>query len=358
MSLNRDNVVILAAAGSRKTEHIVESALSVANGRVLITTYTNENQRVIIRRIEQKVGTVPPHIVVMGWFTFLISQCAKPYQRLLTLTPFVIRGLNFKGARNRFTKKSNIEYFLDCNGDMYRDGVSDFVVTLNEKTLGAVVARLERVFTYIFVDEVQDLVGYDLEVLDLLLTSRIKLLLVGDPRQHTFATNVGPKNKKYRGTGLANWFSERSEICRLEKRSESYRCNQAICDFADAIYPDLPTTKSIDVPRTGHDGIFQVCIDEVEGYIAEYGPVTILRHDKNVDTKGFPAINFGIAKGSTYDRVMIFPTRPMLQYLINKDPTKLKSPERLYVAVTRARFSVAFVVPTSLPTTLPPYRRR
>ncbi|MCE7031634.1 hypothetical protein LY625_03200 [Lysobacter sp. GX 14042] len=41
---------------------------------------------------------------------------------------------------------------------------------------------------------------------------------------------------------------------------------------------------------------------------------------------------------------MIFPTRPMVEYLKKRDPTKLKAPERLYVAVTRARFSVAFVV--------------
>jgi DNA helicase-2/ATP-dependent DNA helicase PcrA len=59
-------------------------------------------------------------------------------------------------------------------------------------------------------------------------------------------------------------------------------------------------------------------------------------------------MNIGVAKGSTFDRVMIFPTKPMLRYLDDKDETKLKAPERLYVAVTRARFSVAFVVPKKL----------
>jgi DNA helicase-2/ATP-dependent DNA helicase PcrA len=345
MSSSNDNRAILAAAGSRKTEYIIESALAVTDGRVLITTYTNENQRQILSRIEQKVGAIPVHITVMGWFSFLIAHCAKPYQRALTGEPLLISGLNFKARRNRFTNKANINYFLDNNADMYRDGVSDFVATLNNSTDGAVVTRLEKIFTHIFVDEVQDLVGYDLDVLDLLLASRIKITLVGDPRQHTLSTNIGPRNKKYHGVGLTDWFAERSDVCILETRKYSYRCNQAICDFADAIYPNMPATTSIDVAPTGHDGIFRVATDDVARYIEEHHPITVLRHDKNVDTEGLPAMNIGVAKGSTFDRVMIFPTKPMLKYFDDGDCTKLKAPERLYVAVTRARFSVAFVVP-------------
>ncbi|MEE4379793.1 MAG: UvrD-helicase domain-containing protein [Candidatus Competibacteraceae bacterium] len=340
-----DNLAILAAAGSRKTEQIVELALAVKSGNVLITTYTEENQRQIVSRIEQKVGTVPSHISIMGWFSFLIAQCAKPYQRALTQEPLLINGLNFKGTRKRYTKKKHLSYFIDRNRDMYRDGVSDFVVKLNAAVNSAIVKRLERIFTHVFIDEVQDLVGYDLEVLDLLLVSQIKMVLVGDPRQHTFATNTGAKHPKYRGIGLTDWFAERSAICGLEERTESYRCCQAICDFADAIYPNLPATTSVNVPPTHHDGIMQVCFDDIEEYVAEYGPVTILRYDKRADTKGFQAINIGVAKGSTFDRVLIFPTKPMLQYLIDRNPVKLKTREKLYVAVTRARFSVAFVVP-------------
>lgn len=60
-------------------------------------------------------------------------------------------------------------------------------------------------------------------------------------------------------------------------------------------------------------------------------------------------MNFGVAKGSTFERILIFPTEPMLNYLKDREPKALKSPEDLYVAVTRARFSVAFVVPRFLP---------
>jgi len=43
----------------------------------------------------------------------------------------------------------------------------------------------------------------------------------------------------------------------------------------------------------------------------------------------------------------------MLKYLRERNPAKLKSPEKLYVAVTRARFSVAFVVPKPVPCNVP-----
>jgi DNA helicase II / ATP-dependent DNA helicase PcrA len=347
MSSHKHNTAILAAAGSRKTEYIVESALYASEGRVLITTYTDENQRHIIRRIEQKVGVLPKHITIMGWFSFLITQCVKPYQRVLTGQPFMVGGLNFKGRKNRFTNKTDLRYFVDRNTDLYRDGVSDFAVQINSKTNGAVIGRLERIYSHIFIDEVQDLVGYDLDVLDLLLSSRVNLTVVGDPRQHTLVTNLGPRNKRYRGAGLVQWFCERESNCRLETRNYSYRCNQAICNFADRVFPDLPPTKSRDVPATGHDGVFTVPANLLMDYLQVHGPVTVLRYDKNVDTFGLSAMNIGLAKGSTHDRIIIIPTKPMLTYLEDGDASKLKAPEKLYVAVTRARYSVAFVVPNS-----------
>jgi DNA helicase IV len=261
----------------------------------------------------------------------------------------MIGGLNFKGRRNRFTKKTDLRYFIDGNSDLYRDGVSDFAIQLNAATNGAVVERLERIYTHILIDEVQDLVGYDLDVLNLLFSSQINLMVVGDPRQHTFATNLCSRNRKYCGAGLVKWFSEHEDQCTLETCNYSYRCNQAICDFADAIFPDLPPTKSREVAPSGHDGVFTVPVNLLRDYIRDYEPAVALRYNKNADTKGLPATNIGIAKGSTYDRVIIFPTKPWLTFLKDGDASKLKSAEKLYVAVTRARFSVAFIVPEKWP---------
>lgn len=93
---------------------------------------------------------------------------------------------------------------------------------------------------------------------------------------------------------------------------------------------------------TGHDGVHVISRFDVLEYADRFQP-QVLRHDKRANTRGLPAINIGVSKGSTYDRVLIFPTKPMLKYLENRDPAVLKKPEALYVAVTRARHSVAFV---------------
>jgi hypothetical protein len=40
--------------------------------------------------------------------------------------------------------------------------------------------------------------------------------VVGDPRQATFATNNATKNKKYKGSGIADWLDERNDMAERE----------------------------------------------------------------------------------------------------------------------------------------------
>ena len=343
MFADSPNVAILAAAGSRKTEQIIDAALSTT-GRVLVTTFTVENRSEIIRRIEQRVGTVPQNVDVIPWFSFLIAHGAKPYQSALLGKPFFLKGLNFEGEPRRGTPKADAaRYFVDRAGNLYRKHLASFVFEVNQASGGAVVERLARIYDAILVDEIQDLVGWDLDVLDLFMAADLNVLMVGDPRQHTYSTNTSNKNKKYRGVGMVDWLDERSDVCLREQRSESYRCHQKICDFADGIYPDMPATTAVGVANSGHDGIFTISGDEVAEYVKTYDPV-ILRRTRKHDTRGLTAMNIGVAKGRTFDRVLIFPTNPMKQYLQDNDASRLRSPESALVAVTRARFSASFVV--------------
>jgi DNA helicase-2/ATP-dependent DNA helicase PcrA len=63
-----------------------------------------------------------------------------------------------------------------------------------------------------------------------------------------------------------------------------------------------------------------------------------------VVSDGFEVYNFGASKGKTFDRVLIYPTKDMLDW-INDNNKNLKSVVRakFYVAITRARFSVGIV---------------
>lgn len=342
---SHNNLAVLAAAGSRKTQHIVDCVLSDPSQQVLVTTYTTENMNQLVDRLSAGTGLLPKHVTVMTWFTFLLNQCARPYQSAVLDDVGVMRGLNFVGARSRFIPKTNVKkYYLDSHGDMFRDGVAAFAYECDQRTGGKVVGRLAEIYDHIYIDEVQDLAGYDLDLLDLLLRSSTAVTAVGDPRQATFATNNATKNKKYKGRGIADWLDERKHICEIEPRVESYRCNQAICDFADDLFPELPRTISKNTESTGHDGVSTITPAEVPAYVEKYDPV-VLRWDRRTKTQGFDAMNFGQSKGCTFDRVLIFPTQPMIKYFRDRDPEQAGDRSKLYVAVTRARHSVTFVIP-------------
>lgn len=339
-----ENRAIVAVAGACKTQTVIDDALGDPSRRVLITTYTTENLRQIAERIEALVGIVPENVHLATWYAFLLRDGIRPYQHSVLGDIGLVCGLNFVGQRQRFARKSERRYFLDGNSDVFRDGLADFACMANTNSGGAVIARLETLYDHIYIDEVQDLVGYDLDVLDLLFGSMMSLTVVGDPRQHTLATSNVSKNKKYRGAGFSDWLDERANICVREDRLKSVRCNQPICDFASGVFPGLPRLEAANDTTTGHDGVFLLKPFDVQEYYEEHRPV-VLRDRRTTDTFGLPAMNIGVAKGSTFDRVLIFPTNPMRQYLVDRDASKLRAPERLYVAVTRARHSVAFVVP-------------
>ncbi len=339
-------LAIIAAAGSRKTEYLVNEALADPGKRILLTTYTLNNLACIEQRIVGKAGCIPPHITIMSWYGFLLNHWCRPYQRAVLGAPGIIRGIDFQSVRPiKISQIRARQYYCNQPGDLYKDWVADFAVKVNEETSGAAVRRLDEVFDEIYIDEVQDLVGYDLEALDFLARSPMHLVMVGDVRQHTYATNQNRKNKQYRGARIVEWLAPRPDLCRVENWTVSYRSNQAICDFADALYPHLPTTTSANHALVEPGGILMLKPDQVAAHVAACRPV-ILRYNVGFETLGFTATNFGASKGSTHDHVVIFPTAAIKRYLKTGDPTQLADETRskLYVAVTRAKHSVAFVV--------------
>jgi superfamily I DNA/RNA helicase len=339
-------LAVIAAAGSHKTEFIVNEALARHDKRVLLTTYTLHNLDCIQQRIYNKVGHIPPHITITSWYGFLSSQWCRPYQRALLGVPGVLKGIDFESIRPRMIPEADARrYYCNRAGDLYRDWVADFAHKANRATGGAAVRRLEDIYDEIYIDEVQDLVGYDLWVLDSLLRSGIHVVVVGDPRQHTYATNQNRMNMRYRGARIVEWLAERTDICTIENRTTSYRCNQAICNFADALYPHLPATTSANDEIVEPTGVILLCRSDVQAHVRSYRPA-VLRNDNRVDTLGIKATNFGASKGSTHNHVVIFTTEPIRRYLKTKDLRTLTDGARskLYVAVTRARHSVAFVM--------------
>lgn len=344
------NVVIIAGAGSRKTQDLIDTGLQAADegARSLLAAYTTENQRQVANRIAAAKGVIPPLITVAGWLKFLINEGAKPFQRAIIGRPFVIKGLNFEGEPRRGTSKRlssgdhNPRYYVDQQGHMYGRNISDFVCRLNEETDGAVVDRIARFYDHILIDEAQDVAGWDYDVLELLLAADIDVTLVADPRQCVYSTN---RNARRRNLEFIDWVEQQSGDCTVEERTTNYRSNQEICDFADSIFPEMPKSTSGSTTPCEHTGIKCVKRSGVHEYYERHKP-QVLRHSRTSSTDGLPAMNFGESKGSQFDHVLIFPTAPIRQFLRDRDPSHLASGARarLYVSATRARHSVAFVV--------------
>ncbi|MGX7877034.1 UvrD-helicase domain-containing protein [Mesorhizobium sp. ORM6] len=325
---------------------IVKDALANPGQRTAILTYTENNITGIRQGIVEHNAVPAEHIEVISWFTFLLRELARPYQRSLYETR--ISGIHWVAGKTKsWAKASQIRaYYFASSDDILSDRLAEFVCACDKASGGKILERLKQRFDRIYIDEIQDMAGYDLELLEAMMKTGVNLTLVGDHRQPTFRTNYSGKNSGYAGYAIIKKFREweKSKLCSLDYRRVSYRCNQEITDFADALYPAEPTTTSQNRMRTGHDGVFHIPASAVADYVLKYQP-QVLRYDKRSPCDGHDAMNFGISKGLTFERVLIFPTKKMAAWLISGNDAHIEgSRAKTYVAMTRARYSVAFVL--------------
>jgi DNA helicase-2/ATP-dependent DNA helicase PcrA len=337
--------VVVAAAGSGKTSFIVQESLRNSTSSTLITTYTIENQALINSYLIQYNSVLPQNVEVLGWWTFLLKHCVRPYQSFVYPAERIRTILRVDGRSDRYAGKDNAERYYFHNGDeIYSDKISEFACKCNLVSDGFVIKRLEQIYDNILIDESQELAGYDFEILELLMRSRINITLVGDIRQATYVTNYSPKNRQFERQNVIglykNW--EANGLCLIEEKKESHRCNQSICDFADRLYPNLPKTVSKNQRITGHDGIFLIRRQDIKKYLDCFKPQA-LRYSRASKTDGVSALNFGLVQGQNFDRVMIFPTQGIKRYLLSGRIEDVGDLPKFYVAITRARYSVAIV---------------
>ena len=158
-----------------------------------------------------------------------------------------------------------------------------------------------------------------------------------------------PKNKSYAQVGALEWFKERREEGRLkiEEKHVTWRCRPEIAEFSDSIYAAtglFSDTLSKNDNTTGHDGVFWVHPDDATAYVERFTPQCLRDSVKSGNDFDFPYLNFGEAKGTAYERVLIVPTGPIGAFVQTGADLKPKSAAKFYVAVTRAAQSVAIVL--------------
>ena len=353
-----NNKLIIAAAGSGKTTYLVSEALKIKDKKVLITTYTQANEAEIKKKIIEINKCIPENVTVQTWFSFLLKHGVRPFQGVLFEKK--IKGLilvNSQSGIKGYTKTKQPIYFgeekefekhyFSNQLKIYSDKLSKFVFRCNEKTKGNVIDRISRIYPYIFIDEIQDLAGYDLDLLKLLFDCNSNILLVGDPRQGTYSTNSAPKNKQFKKAKIVNFFTDK--IDNLTKDDTSlvinYRCINPICELSNKLFPTMQQTTSGNNNTTDHNGIFFVKKQDVEKYLQQYEPLQLRDSKRTNVNENYRVMNFGESKGLSFERVLIYPTEPILKWLKNNNSDLADtSRSKFYVAVTRAKYSVGFIV--------------
>ncbi|TBX78050.1 ATP-dependent DNA helicase [Rhizobium laguerreae] len=359
------NKLVIAAAGSGKTTYLVNEALAIQDRRVLITTYTESNEEEIRRKFFEINGSVPGNVHIQTWFSLLIQHGIKPFQgRLFDWEVVGMRldskrsGLRYKNAQGfpvYWGEKELQRYYFDRRNHVYSDKLAKLVIRCNKESAGAVFERFSRIHPYIFVDEVQDLAGHDLDILMELFKSPSHVVLVGDPRQVTYLTHLEARHEKYRSGGIEGFIRDtlpKNLACDIDVTSlaASHRNSAVICALASKLYPAMAATAACNCAGCRQAapldaGLYIVRRKDLPRYL-ETGQPLQLRWGSNVKvgSANLPTLTFGRAKGLGFDRVVIYPTRDMVSWL--KDTRfKLEAETRakFYVALTRARHVVAIV---------------
>lgn len=342
------NRLILAVAGSGKTTKIVEACAAKNDpSKVLALTYTRTNQAILAEKLRRQ-GTAGRQVHVQGWFSFLISDIARPFVPVL-FPGARVRGFDFDGDPQTYAAIDSYRRYFTAEGRVRRVHLAQLCFRILEAFGKPTLDRLSRLYSHIYIDEAQDLSGYDLEILRVLFDSPIDVRLVGDVRQAVLVTNEREtKNKKYQYMRIWDWFLEQSEagVLNIEQQSTTFRCPQVVADFADSLFDQSHGFERTSSERTtgpGHQGIWLVKKADVPAYLEKFSPL-FLKNPSSARTEPYEFVNFKVSKGLETDHVLLWPTANIEKLLKQRKMLDVGPATHLYVAVTRARQSIAFVL--------------
>lgn len=327
--------LLQAVAGSGKTQLIIDNLINNKN-QIAIITYTEVNQKVLKDRIISAFdGALPSNIHVFGLFQFLYIFCILPYE---TDRP---KGINF----NTLTTNAHNQYiYKDKFGCFYKDRLSKYVLDSHN----SYIQRIDTFFSQVYIDEVQDFGGDDLNWLWSLKSCDADVIAVGDYFQGTFQTSSrGNTNKKVK-SDLANYknaFEENNYLFDDKTLRKSRRCTQSTCQF-------VRKNLGIDIFADDSNAIGELprIIQDEDNFLELWKNKQIkkLFYQEHVKYDCSNSMNWGEAKGITEEDVCVIPTKGIFKMILSNNFGAIASRTKagFYVACTRAKGNIFFLDPT------------
>ncbi|NUU34337.1 AAA family ATPase [Pseudomonas sp. C2B4] len=329
-----DKRVIFAVAGSGKTSLIIEK-LNL-DQRALIITYTDNNHHHLRNKIIQKFGVIPKNISLMTYFSFLHGFCFRPLMQSQLNT----KGLNFRLPPNVQLPLSEIKRFRDASGRLYHNRLAKLLEV--KGCVPAVLARLERFYDCVYVDEVQDFAGHDFNLLLAMSKAKADMMFVGDFYQHTFDTSRD---------GAVN-SSLHDDMVRYEKRfrdngitvdketlNRSWRCGTTVCDF-------ISTHLRIDIAaHNERESELTMVTTQAQADELHANPDIVKLFYQEHHKYGCFSQNWGASKGLDHfnDICVVMGPKIWTQYLGGRLHESVpKTRNKLYVACSRAKGGIFF----------------
>ncbi len=337
---------VIAGAGTGKTTYLLNLALNAPQGdNVLYLTYTVAASLHFEKRLKERLGAVPRSITIMTWFSFLLSHGVRPFPYPLPgVRP---RGIHFTerkiSPRRGVTRDKPSYYLANKENDVHSSRLAGLACLCDENASGEAVRRISDIFQLILVDEAQDLSSYDYDYLAKLMGTPSSVIVVGDPRQRTYATT-------HEGAHLNETvfdYMVGRELCEIDTDSLTvcHRCKPDVVSLANELFPDLPALRPAVQSVDEHVKI--LAEKEFVSYREELSAAMSL----SWQTKALPigscsSMTMGASKGSEFEDVVVWLTGPMAKWLDDrKAELRPQARARLYVAITRARNNLWLIRP-------------
>ncbi len=130
---------------------------------------------------------------------------------------------------------------------------------------------------------------------------------------------------------------------------KSHRNEPIICHISSLLFPDLTPSESCeccDDSHIDHLGVFYIPESKKLNYLEKYKPIQLRWDSRNKKVnQNYLVMNIGSSKGLTLDRVILYPTSQMIDWLKDEKITFAQQTQsKFYVGLTRARYSLGILI--------------